>query len=55
MIPWEELRPVIDSGIETLEVELKEKLDLDSATEKSNFIKDIAAMANIRGKIALLF
>lgn len=42
MVPWEILLPVIESGIETLEVELKEELTLRS----QDIIEDVVAMAN---------
>ena len=48
MIPWDTLLQIAESGRETLEVELKGRLwDLKKAEEKGEFIKDIAALANI--------
>lgn len=47
---WRRIRRFVEEGKETPKVDLKEKLELSSRKDKAEFVKDVTAIANTRGK-----
>lgn len=49
-IPWEDLKPVIETGHETQKIELKERIGCSSRAERADFARMTTAMANTGGE-----